>query len=312
MNFIKDLSDDIKDLNIALIGGKAYSLAYSYSKSFPIPKAFIISAEAFDYFLRTKLNDRNCILSQLKEHGDYSEDRLAEIRQNIVSAEIPLELSNAICDSFLSLNSEFVAVRSSATAEDGDRRSFAGQFESFLGVTKENLLSSIKSCWSSFFNLRAFAYSNPGKNLGGMAVIVQEMIDAEASGVCFSVNPVTQDKTTIVIEAIFGLGELLVQGLVVPDHYVVSKKTLMIEKNDVKANVQEKKMSLCADGTGSAIDLIEDGSIQRQQKISDDVINEIARMALLLEGEYKRPVDIEWALKAGGLYILQVRPITTV
>lgn len=282
-SLIRKFSDDIEGLRPSSVGSKAFSLANLYQRGFRVPNGFIITTEAFERFLRSlpSINDKD-ILSQITENSDYFRSNISEIRQKIIVSEIQLELAEIIHNSFTSLNTLSVAVRSSATCEDGERYSYAGQFESFLGVAKEDILSKVKLCWNSLFSRRALAYSKDASNIGKMAVIVQEMVMADVSGVCFSIDPVNCDKNTIIIELVKGLGDSLVQGAVVPDRYIVCKETLIIKEKHV--NIDEV--------------------------IDDSIVKEMARLAVKIEKLYNKPMDIEWALKNGKLYILQARPIT--
>lgn len=309
MHFIKNLSDNIENLGPALIGGKAFSLAHLYKRNFPIPNAFIITTEAFNYFLESQLNGYEDILSQIRKKCDYLKSYLDNIQQEIVSKEMPPDLSKAIYNFFDSLSTRFVAVRSSATVEDSISFSFAGQFESFLGVTKENLLSKVKSCWASIFNPRAIAYLEKKNDFGRMAVIIQKMVDADVSGVCFSINPVTHDQNSIIIEAVFGLGELLVQGAIKPDHYSIDKETLIIEEKNVTINLQKERLGLDTFNGGTKKYNIPESDSQNR-KLSNENIQGVANIALEVEKLYNKPVDIEWSLGDGKLYLLQARPIT--
>jgi pyruvate,water dikinase len=282
LNLIRKFSDHIEQLRLSSVGSKAFSLANLYQRGFPVPNGFIITTEAFERFLRllSSINDKD-ILSQITENSDYFRSNITKIRQKIIVSEIPLELAEIIHNSSTSLNTPSVAVRSSATFEDGERYSYAGQFESFLDVAKEDILSKVKLCWDSLFSRRALAYSKDASNIGKMAVIIQEMVMSDISGVCFSVDPVNCDKNTIIIELVKGLGDSLVQGAVVPDRYIVCKETLIIKEKHV--NIDE---------------------------VIDDIVKEMARLAIKIEKLYNKPMDIEWASKNGKLYILQARPIT--
>ena len=272
LNVIKTFSDDIKTLDQSMVGAKAFALAGLYQKDFPVPNGFIVTTGAFD-----------AILSQIRAKGDYFGAGAAEIRQKIIESEMPPELAEAINNAFVSLNAASVAVRSSATIEDGRRLSYAGQFSSFLGTEKKDLLSKVKLVWASLFGQAAGVYPGKGRDSGKMAVLVQEMVMADMAGVCFSVDPVSRDTNSIIIESVRGLGESLAQGAVVPDRYFVSKDTLIVKEKNVNMN-----------------------------KITDDgTIEQIARFAARIEKLYGSPVDIEWAAKDGRPYILQARPITT-
>lgn len=186
---------------------------------------------------------------------------------------------------FDKLGAQKVAIRSSAEAEDGQKDAWAGQFDTFLNVERKNLLEKIKACRRSAKSERAKAYAK-GKGLksGGVSVVVQAMVPADISGVGFSVHPVTQNKTQMVLEAVSGLAEKLVSGTVTPDTYVINKNSL---------EVSEQYLS-------SVNPLLD-----KQQ------IKEVATELIKIERLYRLPIDIEWSIAGNDLYILQARPITT-
>jgi pyruvate,water dikinase len=202
-----------------------------------------------------------------------------------------------------------VAVRSSATAEDLPTASFAGQQDTYLNVKGEAyLLKKVKECYASLFTQRAIYYRHEQKfdhSKVGLAVVVQRMVESEKSGIAFSIDPVTNNKNKIVIEAIFGLGEYIVQGRVTPDHYEVDKKSLVITKKEigkqdvkfVKSNISNKEIKL-----GKAGSVI---------KLTDQEIIKVALLVRDIENHYYFPQDIEWAIKNNRVYIIQARPITT-
>ncbi|MBU1091343.1 hypothetical protein KKA27_00520 [Patescibacteria group bacterium] len=195
-------------------------------------------------------------------------------------------IDKEILQEFDRLEVEKVAVRSSATAEDSITNSCAGQLESYLNVTKKDLLKSIQKCRDSLYSPRALTYCAErgltNKDIL-VAVVVQKMVDSEKAGVCFTVHPVTQDKKQMIIEAVDGLGESLVQGIVTPDSYVINKKTFGL------------------------IDI----NINGRQKLNETQIKKLAKICIDIEKHYKKPQDIEWALEKGKFYIVQSRPITT-
>lgn len=254
--FISKLSDDLNPVSPAMVGGKAFVLAMLYQRGFPVPKGFVITTHAFDHYLRLL--------------GQDDKDNMSP------------DIAGAIGRSLDILDTSFVAVRSSATMEDGEQYSYAGQFESFLNVSRENVLRQVKMCWGSFFSPRAMAYSKNGIYGGKMAVLVQEMVEADVSGVCFSVNPVDSNTNTAIIELISGSGDALVQGAVTPDRYIVSKEPLAIQERHI----------------------VSDGAIP------DGIIEEITRAVIEIENFYQKPMDMEFAVKDGHLHILQARPIT--
>ena len=281
--FIRKFSDDLAGASPATIGGKAFSLVNLYQKNYPVPNGFIISTQAFDFFLQT-LSGRNTNDSLSQAHKEITPFAInsAGIQQEIVGGDMPPQLAEIIQDSLKALDAVRVAVRSSATVEDGERCSYAGQFESFLGVSRQDILLKVKRCWSSLFGRRAVIYSGNTYNIGKMAVIVQEMVEADISGVCFSVNPVNHDINTVIVELVQGLGDTLVQGAVTPSRYMVSKNDLII---------REKQVAKIDD-------------------ISDTILKEIVHVVIKIEDFYNKPVDMEFAVKDGLLYILQARPIT--
>lgn len=185
-----------------------------------------------------------------------------------------------ILQAFNALNAKRVAVRSSAVAEDSLQASWAGQLETYLNVSREDLIAKIKDCWNSIKSERAQSYAarqNLSEEQLLVAVVVQKMVDSKVSGVMFTANPVTNNRKEIVIESVEGLGEALVQGLVTPDNFVVDKKSLEIKQGD-----------------------------------SQDETAELAKMGKAIENHFGSPQDIEWAIdKEGKIWILQSRPITT-
>lgn len=207
---------------------------------------------------------------------------------------------------FDALGVSFVAVRSSAVAEDAVDASWAGQLETFLHIGREELLGRVQDCWSSVSSPRAKAYAAEHGGSGGIAVVVQQMIFSEVSGIAFSANPVSGDVGQIVIEAGFGLGEAIVSGQITPDTYVVDKATL----GSVDKDVANQTKQLCpAEGGGTRWEEITaNGNVQ---KLSDEAIKELAEVVRSVEASTGRAVDVEWARAGGELFLLQSRPITT-
>ncbi|HLL61317.1 MAG TPA: phosphoenolpyruvate synthase, partial [Candidatus Nitrosocosmicus sp.] len=204
-----------------------------------------------------------------------------------------------------------VAVRSSATAEDLPTASFAGQQETYLNVKGENnLIKKIKECWASLYTERAMYYRNQqgfDHLKVGLAAVVQRMVESDKSGIAFSIDPVTNNKNVVTIEAIFGLGEYIVQGKVTPDHYEVDKKTFDILNSEIK--YQDSKM--IKKGTGN-IEVKLDKKAGSLKKLKDSEIIKLAHLVKRVETHYYFPQDIEWAIKDDVIYIVQARPITTI
>lgn len=214
-------------------GGKGASLGEMTRAGIPVPPGFVILTNAFEHFLDvTDLRQEvEANLSQVDHTAVHTAERASEqIQTLIMGAEMPSEIQEEIEQVFKELAAPFVAVRSSATAEDGAENAWAGQLDSFLNTTEATLLENVKRCWASLFTPRAIFYRIE-KGLKdshvSVAVVVQKMVESESSGIAFSVHPVTEDPNQLIIEAGWGLGEAIVSGSITPDSYVV-------EKEDVK------------------------------------------------------------------------------
>jgi phosphohistidine swiveling domain-containing protein len=272
-----------------LAGGKGASLGELTQADFAVPQGFIILSAAFEKFLEeTDLNTEiETILTSLDYKDIHAVENASEkIKSLILSIEIPKDIADEIQKFFKNLNVEFVAVRSSATAEDGVEHAWAGQLESYLNTTEENLLENIRKCWTSLFTPRAIFYRFEKKLHAqkiSVAVVVQRMIQSEVSGIAFSVHPVTQDKNQLIIEAGFGLGEAIVSGSVTPDSYIVAKDT----KTILERNFDNKSV------------------------LTEEQIIELTNLIVKIENHFGFPCDIEWTFEKGKFYILQSRPITT-
>lgn len=206
------------------------------------------------------------------------------------------------------LNSPRVAVRSSATNEDGKNTSWAGQLNTFLYVSRGELLERIRACWGSAYGPRALAYAQQHNvKPGGVAVIVQAMIPSAASGVAFSVHPVTKNRNHMIIEAGLGLGEAIVSGHITPDTYVVHKTSGAIVERHIADQSRQYVGSSKRGLTWQSVDSAAGAS----QKLADQHIAALAGHIRTIEMHFGHPVDVEWAFAGGKLYITQARPITT-
>jgi len=274
MDYIKPFKQlSKKDIKIA--GGKGASLGEMTGIKIPVPLGFVVLASAFERSIK----------------------------------KFPEKLGQEIIKKFDKLNTKYVAVRSSATAEDSKIDAWAGQLESCLYVTKKDLLKSIQKCWASLYSPRALFYMTERKLCQkqiSVAVVIQKMINSEVAGVCFTVHPVTQDKNQMIIEACWGLGESLVQGIITPDSYVIKKDDLKII--DLNVNHQEKQIVKADNGTKT---IAIPKNKKESQKLTQKQIKELAKLCLKIEKHYKKPQDIEWALEKNKFYITQSRPITT-
>jgi len=318
---------DKKSVNIA--GGKGASLGEMTRVGISVPQGFVVLAPAFDRFLRESPYPKNseadlgvavrAELDKINYKDINSVDRASNaIRGLIHNAPMLDDLRKEILADFKKLKSKYVAVRSSATAEDSSAASWAGELESYLDTTEKQLLENIKRCWSSLFTPRAIFYRNEKKLLKtkvSVAVVVQTMVESEISGICFTVHPVTKDKNQMIIEAGWGLGEAIVSGSITPDSYVVDKRDNSII--DINISKQEKMIvrkagpSAGSGGTGGVKTVSVPKSKQEKQVLTGKRIVELAKICAAIEKHYKKPQDIEWAFAKGRFYIVQSRPITT-
>jgi pyruvate,water dikinase len=284
---------DLPSESTAIAGGKGASLSRMAAAGLPVPPGFVISAGAFHEFLRS------CggltLIETLTTNLDVDDARAVEhaadaIRRMIVSTPLPAPLADAIRAAHAGLeHGDLVAVRSSAVSEDGLTASFAGQQESYLNVAGgDAVLDRVGECWASFFSPRALFYRAQKAVIGDtrMAVVVQEMVQADKSGVMFTVDPIRNRRDCMVIEGAPGLGDAIVSGEITPDHYVVSRD----------------------DGT-SVDAFIPDET--RGRVLSEAELKTLRDIGLRLEAFFGSPQDVEWCIRGGELLVLQSRPITT-
>lgn len=304
----KELSK--KDVKMA--GGKGASLGEMTGAKIPVPPGFVVLSTAFDKFIKeTDINvEIDAMWDRLDIRSTDEIERNSEMIQKlIIGKKFPEDLAKEILKNFDSLKTEYVAVRSSATAEDSSSDAWAGQLDSYLYASKKNLLENVQKCWASLFTPRAIFYRverKLQKNHVSVAVVVQKMANSEVSGVCFTVHPVTRDQDQMIIEGGWGLGESIVQGIITPDSYVVEKSTLRLV--DVNVNSQEKQI---VKGPKLTIEKPVPAAKRDKQKLNEKQVKELVRICIGIEKHYGFPCDIEWALEKGKFYITQSRPITT-
>src|SRR3989344_3364773 len=311
--WFKDVDKD----DIKYVGGKGANLGELYKAKIPVPNGFIVTAQAyFKNVEETGAIDRiKGLLFNLDIENPVNLQEKAEACQSeIKKMELDSQLSKKIdkfYDELSGARDAYVAVRSSATAEDLPEASFAGQQATFLNVAgKKAVRQAVLDAWASLFEARAVFY-RVQKNFDhfkvGIAVPVQRMIQSEVSGVMFTIDPVTNNKNKIVIEAIFGLGELIVGGRETPDHYEVSAKSFEITNKVIAA--QNKQLVLSKSGNK---ELTVAKSYKKVQKFPDKFIMELAKIGKKIEKHYFFPQDIEWAFEKNKIYIVQTRPVTTI
>jgi len=311
MEFVKNLKEIGKN-DVAIAGGKGSSLGEMIKSKIPVPEGFIVLSKAFqDFIKQTDLDvDIDAILDKVDTKKVHTVEEASEkIQSLILNKEIPDKISKAIVRSFDDLGVKYVAVRSSATSEDNVATAWAGQLDTFLNTTKKTLLENVKKCWASLFTPRAIVYRIEKKlrqTKVSVAVVIQKMIDSEESGIAFSVHPITEDPSQLIIEAGFGLGEAIVSGEITPDSYVVNKQDLEII--DINVNKQGKGLFRKIYGGNEWRDLGENGE---NQVLNRNEIVELSKLIVKIERFQCHPCDIEWAKEKGKFYILQSRPITT-
>lgn len=312
---------DVNELrvdDIPYVGGKGANLGELTSAGFPVPGAFVLTTVAYDYFL-----DKSGIMGKITEelnNIDRSSDQnlmdaSKRIRGLFETYDIPDDMKKEIVSCYRMIvpkgTTGFVAVRSSATAEDLPDASFAGQQETFLNVNgEEDLFDKIRKCWSSLFTARAIAYrEKQGFEHSDvkLAVVIQKMVNSEVSGIMFTVDPHSGAKN-IIIEAGYGLGEAIVGGEVTPDTYVIDKSKMDITKKRI--STQKWKYIRGPDGGCLKEDIPENE--EKKQKIEDSRILEIAEIGRQVEIHYQKPMDMEWCVEGGKAYLVQARPITAV
>ncbi|MBI4094630.1 MAG: hypothetical protein HY435_00335 [Candidatus Liptonbacteria bacterium] len=312
MEFIRDFRNINKN-QAALAGGKGASLGEMTQASIPVPPGFVILSTAFERLIeKTDLDvEIDAILDSVNHKEIHTTEKAAEkIQALIMGAEMPADIANEVQAYFKELDAKWVAVRSSATAEDSSTAAWAGQLESYLNTTEGSLLENVKKCWASLFTPRAIFYrfeKELHKQKISVAVVVQKMVESEVSGIAFSVHPVTQDRNQLIIEAGFGLGEAIVSGQITPDSYVVEKKPRQIIDKNVF--VQARGLYRAAGGGNEWRDIPKE--IGERQVLTDEEIMELAEIVLKIEKHYGFPVDIEWAREKNTFFIVQSRPITT-
>jgi len=308
---IKSLSD-LSKADVLLAGGKGANLGELAQAGFSIPQGFCITTQAYQAF--TRAYDLEAEILQLcesaqPENPQSLEEVSSHIRGLFEKYSISPEISGLISRAYSELGQPPVAVRSSATAEDLPGLSFAGQQDTFLNILgEEALLKAVRCCWASLWTARAIGYRvrNHISHQGlALAVVVQEMIQSDASGVLFTANPLTGKRSETVIDATFGLGEALVSGLVEPDHFLVDITLHRILSKTLGA----KALSIRAQPGGGTFKQTE--QVAGLQALPDDQILELSALGQQVAEHFGAPQDIEWAWAGGRLFLLQSRPITS-
>lgn len=307
--------EDIRLQDTDSVGGKGANLGELTAGGLPVPPGFVITGEAYlNAIDRAGIRDRLvAILAEARTAAQDDLDHLAsEARSLVHSVPIPDDLAAGIVEGYARLGAGVrVAVRSSGIGEDAEGTSFAGMNETFTNVAgPEQLLARVVDCWASLWGARSIFYRGD-KDLTAepaIAVVIQEMVPSERSGVMFTVDPSTGETDHIVIEAAFGQGEVVVSGQVEPDTYVVAKDGPRLLH--VRVGTQHFKIVRGPDGGDERVEF--DAAEGGRRVLSDEEVVEVARLGLAAEAHYGSPQDTEWAMAGGHTYLVQSRPVTAV
>ncbi|WP_262175560.1 phosphoenolpyruvate synthase [Haloarcula laminariae] len=294
------------------VGGKAASLGELAGAGLPVPSAFVVSAGTYRAFI-----EDTGIAEALFDAVDVDSDDSTALagaaeraQELILETEVPPAVREDVLAAYDEMGDGPVAVRSSATAEDLPDASFAGQQDTYLNVERPDLLDRVKECWASLFTQRAIYYRNEQEfahDAVDIAVVVQEMVDAEKSGVLFTSHPSTGEPTTIV-EAAWGLGEAVVSGTVSPDNYVIDRESGEV----TEVSVAEKRVMCVRGEDGQTVERSVPDEKRDAQVLDEDELGRLLELGERVEAHYGSPQDVEWAIYDGELYLLQSRPITTI
>ena len=308
---------EIDKNDIPIAGGKGANLGELLRNEIPVPNGFVVDSRTFMEFIEgAGIKDKIIeILENLNvEDTEQLNEASKRVRELIESAKMPEKIENEIRKAYRQLCEEegeevYVAVRSSATAEDLPDASFAGQQETYLNVKGEdNVVEMVKKCWGSLYTPRAIYYriqKGFRHEDVSIAVVVQKMVNSEKSGVMFTSHPVSGEKIAV-IEAVFGLGEAIVSGIVTPDTYVYDR----IERKLKEIIIGEKRLMIVRQNDKTVE--VELGDKAKERVLSDEEIERLVNIGEIIEEHYGKPQDVEWAIEKDKIYIVQSRPITTI
>lgn len=328
---------ELSNKDVGLVGGKGASLGEMYNAKFPIPPGFCVTSNAYRFFLeKTGLKEeiKKALEGLDASDNDNLQKTAKKIQEMMMEKDLPEKLQKDIIEAYddMNVNSDlfkklkgtaldiiragrdmpYLAVRSSATAEDLPDASFAGQQKTFLNIRgNKGLLHAVKACFASLFTARAIYYREK-KGFKHMevylSVVVQKQVNSDVSGVMFTINPSTNNEDEIMIEAGYGLGETVVAGSIRPDTYIVDKSK--VEIKDKQINEQTWKLSL-DEHLKKTVKKNITPETSKKQKLGDEHINELASLGKKIEEHYGKPQDIEFAVENNRIYIVQSRPVTT-
>jgi len=310
--------DEVDENNLSQVGSKGTNLGEMTQIGIPVPPGFIVTAKAYRRFIK-----ENNLADKIKEILKITHPKKPEsyqiasqqIKHLFDQAKMPRDIAFHIMKAYSRLEGPFkntlVAVRSSAITENPLEASFAGQQATYLNIKGEaNVVEKVKDCWASLFEARGIFYREEHgfkHNKVSIAVPVQKMVQSTVSGVLFTADPTGQQKNIIIIEAVWGLGEYIVQGEVIPDQYIVNFKTNQI----LEKKINQQKVQLVKKGEKNVKTLVP-RSLIKKRKLDDTAIKKLAKIAKKIHRHYFFPQNIEWAKEKNKLYIVQTGPITTI
>src|SRR5919198_181720 len=310
--------DELSCGDVALAGGKGANLGEMTRAGLPVPPGFVVTADAYQAFLDAN-QLREKIAGRLRgldvSNAEALHAAAEEVQGWVGEAEVPDEIATAVRDAYAELSrrddteAEYVAVRSSATAEDTKAASFAGMNRSFTNVRgADDLVARVRDCWASLYGGRAIAYRAEKEvtDEPAIAVVVQKMVNSDKAGVMFTADPATGDRSVIVIEAAWGLGEVVVGGQVSPDHLAVNKETGEVTERRIG-----HKAFKVVRGDGGADSRVELAAQEADAPVlTDEEIARLVEIARKDESHYGEPQDTEWAFEGDEVFVVQSRPIT--
>lgn len=312
--------EDLNKEDVAIAGGKGANLGELTQAGIPVPPGFVITAATYEQFMEeTEISDGVMdILNALDVNKNKElQEASRKIKKIIIETPIPKDISTIIMEAYNALchrigtEDVFVAIRSSATAEDLPEASFAGQQETYLNISgASDVVKYVQKCWASLFESRAIFYreeNNFDHSKVYIAVVVQEMVEAEKAGVMFTVHPSTGEEK-ILIEGAWGLGEAVVSGTVTPDTCWVDKKTGEI----LEYQVSEKNIMFKKDPeAGKTVKVPVPDDMKNKKVLSTYEIAKLVELGKKIQEHYDFPQDTEWAIEGGRIFMLQSRPVTT-
>ncbi len=312
--------EELKKEDVDIAGGKGANLGELTQAGIPVPPGFVITSATYQKFMdETGITQEIMdILDALDVNNNKElQESAKKIKKIITETPIPGEISSLFIEAYNALchrigkDNAFVAVRSSATAEDLPEASFAGQQDTYLNVKgPEDLIKYVRKCWASLFGARAIFYreeNNFDHSKVYIAVVVQEMVEAEKAGVMFTVHPSTGEEK-ILIEGAWGLGEGVVSGTVTPDTYWVDKATGEILEKQVS---EKKTMFQKKSENGQTVQLPVPDDLKNKQVLDETELAQLVELGKKIQGHYQFPQDTEWAIDNGKIFMLQSRPVTT-